>query len=69
MISFWGQKKFVRIENVYLVLVFKRKSIVLGLYQSEIIYKHKTGSNDKYNVCLLELIRISGYNQVKTDFA
>lgn len=49
MISFLGQKKFVRTENVYLVLVFKRKSTVLGVYQSDIIYKHKTGSNDKYN--------------------
>lgn len=38
MISFWGQKKFVRIENVYLVLVFKRKSIVLGLIKVKFIF-------------------------------
>lgn len=48
---FW-QKQFVRIEIVYLVLVFKRKSTLLGFYQSNIIYKHKTGSNDKYHGCV-----------------
>lgn len=41
MISFWGQKKFVRIENVYLVLVFKRKSIVLGLIKVKLFTNTK----------------------------
>lgn len=41
MISFWGQKKFVKIENVYLVLVFKRKSIVLGLIKVKLFTNTK----------------------------
>lgn len=69
MISFWGQKKFVKIENVYLVLVFKRKSIVLGLIKVKLFTNTKQEAMTNIWLCLLELIRISGYNQVKTDFA
>lgn len=46
---FW-QKQFVRIEIVYLVLVFKRKSTLLGFYQSNIIYKVNTKQEAMTNI-------------------